>query len=82
METMITALISGLCVAVPSLVATFFNNASNRKLTIYRLDELEKKVDRKHEDINKRLDENLYEISEIFNETSKRLNRTNKVAIL
>ena len=35
-----------------------------------------------HEDINKRLDENLYEISEIFNETSKRLNRTNKVAIL
>lgn len=51
---MITALISGLCVAVPSLAATFFNNASNRKLTIYRLDELEKKVD-KHNNLVERV---------------------------
>ena len=51
METIITALISGLCVAIPSLIATFIGNANNkrqaeenRKLTIYRIDELEKKV--------------------------------------
>lgn len=46
METIITALISGLCVAIPSVIATFFNNANNRKLTLYRIDKLEEKVDK------------------------------------
>ncbi len=46
METIITALISGLCVAVPSVIATFLNNANNRKLTMYRIDKLEEKVDK------------------------------------
>lgn len=49
----IVALISGLSVALPSLAATLFSNhqsnkknEENKKLTIYRPNELEKKVDR------------------------------------
>ena len=47
----IIALISGISVAVPSLVATLFSSyqnnkrqEENKKLTIYRLEELEKKM--------------------------------------
>ena len=54
METIIVALISGLCVAVPSVIATFINNANNRNLTIYRIDELEKKVT-KHNNLVERM---------------------------
>ena len=54
METIIVALISGLSVAIPSLIATFINNASNRNLTIYRIDELEKKVT-KHNNLVERM---------------------------
>lgn len=54
MESIIVALISGLCVAVPSVIATFINNANNRNLTIYRIDELEKKVT-KHNNLVERM---------------------------
>ena len=47
-------MISGLCVAVPSVIATFMNNASNRKLTMYRIDKLEEKVD-KHNNFAERI---------------------------
>lgn len=47
----IIALISGISVAIPSLIATLFSNyqnnkkqEENKKLTIYRLEELEKKM--------------------------------------
>ena len=46
----IIALISGLCVAVPNIVATIFSGYHNSKksnetknVTLYRLEELEKK---------------------------------------
>ncbi len=49
----IIALISGISVVVPSLVATLFSSyqnnkrqEENKKLTIYRLEALEKKVDK------------------------------------
>lgn len=49
----ITAIISGLCVAIPSLVATILSNYNNSKkaeetknLTIYRISQLEEKVDK------------------------------------
>lgn len=54
METIVTALISGLCVAIPSVIATFINNANNRNLTIYRIDQLEKKVT-EHNNLVKRM---------------------------
>lgn len=53
-ETIIVALISGLCVAIPSVIATFINNANNRNLTIYRIDQLEKKVT-KHNNLVERM---------------------------
>lgn len=61
MEEIIIALISGLCVAIPSLIATILSHKSNNKkaeetknLTIYRIDQLEKKVD-KHNNLIDRM---------------------------
>lgn len=54
------SLITGISVAVPSVLATFFSsyqntkkNEENKKLTLYRLEELEKKVDKQNETIQK-----------------------------
>lgn len=44
METIITAVISGLCVAVPSIVATISANKRSNDLVIYRINELDEKV--------------------------------------
>lgn len=38
------AVISGLCVAIPSIVATILSNNSNKKIVNYRIDGLEKHV--------------------------------------
>lgn len=38
------AIISGFCVAVPSVIATITSNKRNNDLVIYRINELEKKV--------------------------------------
>lgn len=38
------ALISGLCVAIPSIIATYTTNKKTNTLITYRLDILEKKV--------------------------------------
>ncbi len=53
MGGIITALISGLCVAVPSVIATITTNKKNKDLTIYRIDQLEIKVD-KHNSVMER----------------------------
>ena len=44
MNQIIIAVISGLCVAVPSIIATITTNKKNNDLVIYRIDELDKKV--------------------------------------
>lgn len=44
METIITAIISGLCVAIPSIIATISANKRNNDLVLYRINELDKKV--------------------------------------
>ena len=71
-SSIVVALISGVCVAVPSLVATIVSNMNNKKqaennknLTIYRIDQLEKKVD-KHNGVMERtfiLEERVKEIA-------------------
>lgn len=38
------AIIGGISVAIPSLIATIINNKSSKDLIIYRIDELDKKV--------------------------------------
>lgn len=44
METIITAVISGLCVAIPSIVATISANKRSNDLVIYRINQLDQKV--------------------------------------
>lgn len=40
----ITAVISGLCVAIPSIIATITTNKRNNDLVIYRINQLDEKV--------------------------------------
>lgn len=47
------AVISGLCVAVPSLIATMSSNKKTTSLMMYRIEQLEKKQD-KHNSIIER----------------------------
>ena len=44
MTAVLTAVISGLCVAVPSIVATILANKRNTDLVLYRINELDQKV--------------------------------------
>ena len=44
MNEILVAVISGLCVAIPSIIATISANKKNNDLVIYRIDELDKKV--------------------------------------
>lgn len=43
-DTIVVALISGLCVAIPSLIATYSNNRKNSELLTYQLDQLSKQM--------------------------------------
>lgn len=54
MQGIIVAIISGLCVAVPSVIATISSNKRNNDLVIYRIGELEKKVS-KHNNVVERM---------------------------
>lgn len=44
MHDILTAIISGLCVAIPSIIATVSSNKRNNDLVIYRINELDKRV--------------------------------------
>ena len=44
MNQIVVAVISGLCVAIPSIIATTSSNKRNNDLVIYRINELDKKV--------------------------------------
>lgn len=44
MNQIIVAIVSGLCVAVPSIIATISTNKKNNDLVLYRINELDKKV--------------------------------------
>lgn len=57
-NTVMVALISGLAVAIPSIIATIFNGNANRKLTDYKLQELSDKI--------KELNDNQKKHSELF----------------
>lgn len=69
-EAVIIALISGLCVGIPSVITTLLSNRSNNKLTLYRISQLEEKVD-KHNSVMERtfkLEEKVKEISDDIKE--------------
>lgn len=44
MSEIIIAVISGLCVAVPSIIATITSNKKNYDLVVFRINELDKRV--------------------------------------
>jgi len=44
MQQIFVAIISGLCVAIPSIIATISTNKKNNDLVIYRINELDEKV--------------------------------------
>lgn len=44
MTEIIIAVISGLCVAVPSIIATISSNKKSNDLILYRINELDNKV--------------------------------------
>lgn len=50
----IVAIISGLCVAIPSIISTVIVNNRNKNLLIYRVDSLEEKVN-KHNNLIDRM---------------------------
>lgn len=52
-EVIISSLVGGLCVAVPSIIATISSNRKNAVLMIYRIEQLEKKQD-KHNSVIER----------------------------
>ena len=69
-EAVIIALISGLCVGVPSVITTILSNRTNNKLTMYRIGQLEEKVD-KHNSVIERtfkLEEKIQEITDDIKE--------------
>lgn len=45
-NTVIVAIISGLCVSVPSVIATISSNNKAQALMNYKIDELDKKVEK------------------------------------
>ena len=53
-EAVTVALISGLCVAVPSVITTMFSNNKANALMNFRIDELTKKVE-KHNNVVERM---------------------------
>jgi len=54
MQQIWVAVISGLCVAVPSVLATISSNKKNNDLVLYRIGELEKKQ-QKHNNLIERM---------------------------
>ena len=44
-DTIIVAIISGLCVGVPSVIATWTSNSKHSALLDYKVEQLDKKVD-------------------------------------
>lgn len=74
MNEIVVSIISGLCVAIPSVLATITTNKKNKDLTIYRIDKLEEKVD-KHNSVIERtfkIEEDIKNIKEDIEETKRK----------
>ena len=70
MQGIWTAIISGLCVAVPSVIATISSNKRNNDLVIYRINELDEKV-QKYNNLKDRMIVVEKDIAVIKNEVSE-----------
>lgn len=74
MSEIITAMVSGLCVAIPSIIATITTNKKNNALTIYRINQLETKVDKHNSVVERtfRIEEDIKHIKEDIKELRQR----------
>lgn len=73
-ENILVSVIGGLCVAIPSLIATITQNKKSTSLITYRVDRLEKKVE-KHNTIIERtyiLEEKVNEIKNDIKEIKRK----------
>lgn len=52
--TVVVAIVSGLCVAIPSIIATIVSNKNTNNLVLYRITQLEGKVE-KHNNLVERM---------------------------
>ena len=70
MEAIITAIIGGVCVAIPSIIATISSNKRSTALITYRVDQLEKKVEKHNSVVERtfRLEEDFKNIKEDIKE--------------
>lgn len=73
-EAVTIALISGLCVGVPSVIATMFSNNKANALMNYRIDELTKKVE-KHNNVVERMALQEQETKSLWKEVNKIQNK-------
>lgn len=66
MEAIITAIIGGVCVAIPNIIATVSSNKKSTALITYRVDELEKKVEKHNSVVERtfRLEEDIKNMQE------------------
>lgn len=69
-NTVLVAIISGLCVGVPSVIATMMSNNKSQALMNYRIDELTKKVE-KHNNVVERMALQEKETKVIWHEISE-----------
>lgn len=70
MEAIITAIIGGVCVAIPSIIATVSSNKKSAALITYRVNQLEKKVEKHNSVVERtfRLEEDIKHIKESIKE--------------
>ena len=73
MENIVVALISGVCVGVPSVIATLSSNRKTTSLITYRIEQLEEKTE-KHNQVMERqfkLEAEFKDLKEFVNKMHK-----------
>lgn len=73
MEQVVVALISGLCVGVPSVIATLSSNKKTTSLITYRIEQLETKTE-KHNQVMERQ----FKLEQEFDDLKEYVNKMHK----
>ena len=73
MEAIAVALISGLCVGIPSVIATVSSNKKTTSLITYRIEQLEEKTEKHNQVMERqfRLEEQFKDLKEYVNKMHK-----------
>ena len=73
MTEIAVALISGLCVAVPSVLTAVLTNKKTTSLITYRIDQLEEKTDKHNKVIERQ-----YQLEQAFKDLKEYVNKMHK----